>query len=310
MTTHASSTPAGLEPTRDLPALHHAIKDHYDGLIELYEDLWGEHIHHGYWAKGEPDPGRHAAQNRLADELVALADIPRGARVLDAGCGVGASAIRLAQQLDCRVDAITLSAEQVRRGTEKAAEAGVGDQVTLRCMDAMKTEYKDGTFDVVWALESCELMWDKKEFLQECKRVLKPGGRLVVATWCARDESLKPAEVRLLHRIYRDFAVSHVLPLRRYEQLCAEVGLTGVTTADWTSEVRDTWKLSTDIVKPVVRDPSYVWKLVRAKGVDVFRFLNSVPLMRQAYDRGVMRYGVFTATRPADDTVASRKDLA
>jgi tocopherol O-methyltransferase len=41
-----------------------------------------------------------------------------------------------------------------------------------------------------------------------------------------------------------------------------------------------------------------VWKLVRAKGVDIFRFLNSVPLMRHAYDQGLMRYGVFRATRP------------
>ncbi|MFJ8033465.1 methyltransferase domain-containing protein [Streptomyces sp. NPDC096032] len=291
-------TTSALEPRWTTPDLHAAIKDHYDGLIELYEDLWGEHIHHGYWAEGEPDPGRHAAQVRLVEELIAFGPVPEGARILDAGCGIGASAVHLAGRLGCTVDGITISAEQIGRAESKAAEAKVADRTRFRLVDAMHTDYPDGTFDVVWALESCELMPDKKAFLAECHRVLKPGGTLLVATWCARDDALAPDETRLLHRIYRDFVVSHVLPLNRYGALADELGFTGVRTADWSERVWDTWRLSTDIVKPVVRDPSMIWKLVRAKGMDIFRFLNSVPLMKQAYERGVMRYGVLRATKP------------
>ncbi|MFI7011998.1 methyltransferase domain-containing protein [Streptomyces sp. NPDC050145] len=293
------TTTSALEPRWTTPDLHAAIKDHYDGLIELYEDLWGEHIHHGYWADGEPDRGRHAAQVRLVEELIAFGPVPPMAKVLDAGCGIGASAVHLASRLGCTVDGITISAEQIGRAEAKAAEAGVTDQTTFRLLDAMHTDYPDDTFDVVWALESCELMPDKKAFLAECTRVLKPGGTLLVATWCARDESLDADETRLLHRIYRDFVVSHVLPLERYAELAGELGLADVRTADWSEQVWDTWKLSTDIVKPVVRDPSVIWKLVRAKGMDIFRFLNSVPLMKQAYERGVMHYGVLRATKPA-----------
>ncbi|MEU3529367.1 methyltransferase domain-containing protein [Streptomyces sp. NPDC038707] len=293
------TTTSALEPRWTTPDLHAAIKDHYDGLIELYEDLWGEHIHHGYWAGDEPDRGRHAAQVRLVEELIAFGPVPPMATVLDAGCGIGASAVHLANRLGCTVDGITISAEQIGRAEAKAAEAGVTDRTTFRLLDAMHTDYPDNAFDVVWALESCELMPDKKAFLAECTRVLKPGGTLLVATWCARDESLDADETRLLHRIYRDFVVSHVLPLERYAQLAGELGLADVRTADWSPQVWDTWKLSTDIVKPVVRDPSVIWKLVRAKGVDIFRFLNSVPLMKQAYERGVMHYGVLRATKPA-----------
>jgi tocopherol O-methyltransferase len=128
--------------------------------------------------------------------------------------------------------------------------------------------------------------------------VLRPGGVLAMTTWCARDDQLDASEVRLLRRIYRDFVVSHVLPLEQYRQLCEQIGYVDLAVADWTDRVRDTWKLSSDIVRPFVRDPSYVWKLVRAKGVDIFRFLNSVPLMKQAYDRGVMRYGAVRAVKP------------
>lgn len=288
----------GLTRTAPVPELHRAIQEHYDGLIQLYEDLWGEHIHHGYWDEGQTGD-RHQAQVRAVDRLVEFAGVPAGSRVLDAGCGVGASAIHLAAELGCDVEGITLSAEQVARAEQKAQQAGVAGRTRFRQLDAMATGYPDDSFDVVWAFESCELMPDKAAFLAECRRVLRPGGVLAVATWCARDDRLTPSEVRLLRRIYRDFVVSHVLPLREYEDLCHRLGYADVRVADWTDRVRETWALSTDIVRPFVRDPSYIWKLVRAKGVDIFRFLNSVPLMKQAYDRGVMRYGVLRATKEA-----------
>lgn len=289
----------GLTLDRPVEKLHKAVRDHYDKLVDLYEQLWGEHIHHGYWDSDAPDVPREAAQHRTVTELIEFGGLPEGARVLDSGCGVGASSIVLAKELGCRVDGITLSGEQVRRATEKAAAAGVAEQTTFRQLDAMHTDYPDGTFDVVWSLESCELMPDKLAYLTECLRVLKPGGRLVVATWCSRDDALAPAEVRLLRKLYRDFAISHVLPLDHYAKLCAEAGYVEVDTVDWTDNVRATWKISADIVKPLVRDPSFVWRLIRAKGLDIFRFLNSVPLMKRAYDRDVMHYGVFRATTPS-----------
>jgi len=288
----------GMSQEGSVEDLHRAVRDHYDKLVDLYEDLWGEHIHHGYWDLDAPQTPRDAAQRRTTRELMAFGGVPNGARVLDSGCGIGASAVMLAAGLGCAVDGITLSHEQVKRATAKAAEAGVANRTSFTVMDAMHTSYPDDTFDVVWSLESCELMPDKRAYLAENLRILKPGGRLVVATWTSRDDRLDPAEVKLLRRLYRDFAVSHVLPLDHYARHCADLGYIDVVTADWTEHVRATWALSADIVKPLMRDPTYVWKLVRAKGADIFRFLNSVPLMKQAYDKGVMRYGVFTAVKP------------
>ncbi|MFL6140743.1 MAG: methyltransferase domain-containing protein [Labedaea sp.] len=288
----------GMSLTGSAEELHDAVVNHFDQLIDLYEDLWGEHIHHGYWDLDRPDVHRHEAQLRTVRELIAYGDLPTGGRILDSGCGIGASSIVLAGELDCAVHGITISAEQVRRATEKAERAGVADKTTFRLMDALKTDYEDNTFDAIWSLESCELMPDKQAYLAECLRVLKPGGKLVVATWCSRDDKLNPAEVRLLRKMYRDFVTPYVLPLDHYGKLCNDLGFVEVDTVDWTDNVRDTWKLSADIVKPLVRNPVLIVKLIRAKGLDIFRFFNSVPLMKKLYDQGIMHYGVFRATKP------------
>src|ERR1700722_6936341 len=71
------------------------VRKHYDRLSFLYRMFWGEHLHHGYWNGGET-PER--AQIQLMEQLARRAAIPRGANVLDIGCGVGGSALWLAIQ--------------------------------------------------------------------------------------------------------------------------------------------------------------------------------------------------------------------
>ena len=73
------------------------MRDHYDKLVDLHEEMWGEHIHHGY--PGEPGWQRQRAQQRAVEELINFAAIPVGVRVLDSGCSIGASAITLAENL-------------------------------------------------------------------------------------------------------------------------------------------------------------------------------------------------------------------
>lgn len=279
--------------------LHRAVTVQYDNLSGLFEQMWGEHMHCGYWDLDDPGVPREVAARRMTIELIGFGDLPRGARVLDSGCGLGASAIILARVLDCSVDGITLSADQVRRATEKAGAAGVSDRTRFRVQDAARTDYPDDTFDVVWSVESFDVMPDKRAYLAECARVLKPGGTLVVATWCSRAGTLTPREVRALRRLYRDFAISHVIPLEQCEKLCAELELTNVDSADWTDHMRATWKISTEMVKPFVRNPSALLTLLRTKRLRTLSFLSAMPRMNQAFERNTMRYGVFRATKPA-----------
>jgi tocopherol O-methyltransferase len=279
--------------------LNQAVGQYYDSTMDLYEGLWGEHVHHGYWdvGTGTDRVDRHTASDRTVRELAAFAGFAAGASVLDAGCGIGGPAMFLAREYGCRVEGITLSSEQVDRARQRAVEAGLDDRVTFRQLDAVHTDYPEGTFGVVWALESLEHMPDRGAFFAEAYRVLAPGGTVAVSTWCRRDGQLSAEDERLLSQIYERQAIPSLQPMREYEAACHAAGFTDVRVADWTDNVRHTWDTDFTGVERLDRDGSFVRDLARTKGVDVLRFFYAIPLMKKAYDTGVMRYAAIRGTR-------------
>jgi MPBQ/MSBQ methyltransferase len=114
-------------------------------------------------------------------------------KVLDVGCGVGGTSRYLAKKLGSQasVTGITLSPNQVKRATELAVEQNV-DNAKFTVMNALEMEFEDNSFDIVWACESGEHMPDKEAYINEMMRVLKPGGKFVMATWCQRDDREVP----------------------------------------------------------------------------------------------------------------------
>ncbi|NLF30177.1 MAG: methyltransferase domain-containing protein, partial [Planctomycetes bacterium] len=158
-----------------------AIRDHYDRLSAFYRLWWGEHIHHGYWVAGE-SPAQ--AQAQLTQRLAAEAGVPRGASVLDVGCGFGASARWLAARLDCRVLGITLSRVQARRAAEAAQREGLDGRLRFAVHDAGDLDtVGGGPFDVVWIIECSEHLPDRARFFASCGRLLRPGGTLALCAW-------------------------------------------------------------------------------------------------------------------------------
>src|SRR5688500_13850571 len=91
-------------------ALKATIREHYDRASPLYRDLWGIHLHHGYWVDGTET--KELAQEQLIELLVSRAAIPNDSRILDIGCGIGGTAVYLAERHGMRVTGITISPMQ------------------------------------------------------------------------------------------------------------------------------------------------------------------------------------------------------
>jgi tocopherol O-methyltransferase len=148
-----------------------------------YKDSWDLNnslaIHYGYW--DEKVKSFPQSLIRMNEVMMEAAQIKQTDRVLDAGCGVGGSSIFIATVLGCRVTGITLSERQVQLANANAKEKGVEDLVGFKTMNYCATEFPAASFDVVWGCESICYADTKEEFIREAFRLLKPGGRLVVA---------------------------------------------------------------------------------------------------------------------------------
>ncbi|HEX7741388.1 MAG TPA: class I SAM-dependent methyltransferase, partial [Sphingobium sp.] len=159
----------------EVPASAANVAAHYDELDIAYRHVWGDHVHHGYWRTGRETPAEATAalvalvENRLALEA--------GDRVCDIGCGYGATAADLLTRHDVTITGLTLSAAQ-------AKVAGARNPA-FQCLrrDWLDNGLAAGSFDHAYAIESSEHMVDKARFFGEARRVLRPGGRLVVCAW-------------------------------------------------------------------------------------------------------------------------------
>ncbi|MFQ5445670.1 MAG: SAM-dependent methyltransferase [Saprospiraceae bacterium] len=159
------------------------ITNYYDHTEVHYRQFWkleeSMGLHYGVWGENT----RTLAESILNTnaQLARMGGIGPEDVVLDAGCGVGGSAIYLAKKTSCTVTGITLSERQVKAATRFAQKNDVQGKVQFRRMDYTATDFPDNHFDVVWAIESMQTATGKSLFLREMKRVLKPGGRLLVA---------------------------------------------------------------------------------------------------------------------------------
>ncbi len=265
-----------------------SIRQHYDLATPFYRLLWGPHIHHGLWEKGDGTPAQ--AQRRLIDRLAHSARLAPGNRVLDVGCGMGGSSIELARRYRCQVTGLTLSPLQRFWATVSAAFQGVGDRVRFRCADAEKVRIPGNSFDVVWNVECSEHLFDKPAFFRRVANWLKPSGRLALCAWLAGEEPAAEPAVRL---VCEGFLCPSLGTAEDYLGWVADAGMVRGRFEDLTGQVEQTWDICLHRIRV-----SGVYRLGRLLGQDMQRFLDHFVTLREAYRTRAMRYGLFTAEKP------------
>jgi tocopherol O-methyltransferase len=280
--------------------LYQDIREFYDASSGLWESIWGEHMHHGYYGKnGNYKLERRQAQIELIEELLIWADCDSNPpqNIIDVGCGIGGSTLHLAQKFGSKATGITLSPVQASRAKERAAEAGLDSRVKFEVANALEMPFEDNSFDLVWSLESGEHMPDKTKFLQECYRVLKPGGKMIFATWCHRETdslagNLTADEVAHLKEIYRVYCLPYVISLSEYRAIASECGFQIIKSDDWSTAVEPFW----DVVINSAIAPQAIAGLFKA-GWQTIQGALSLNLMSRGYARGLVRFGLICASK-------------
>ena len=110
------------------------------------------------------------------------ADLEGRDHVLEVAAGTGQFTFELAETAK-RLTATDVSAEMVQRLQAKLAEGGV-DNVTVAVRSAYELEVDDGSLDGIFCANALHVMETPERALREFHRALRPGGRLVIPTFC------------------------------------------------------------------------------------------------------------------------------
>jgi tocopherol O-methyltransferase len=269
-----------------------AVARHYDALDRLYREIWGEHVHHGYWRTGRERPDE--ATRALVELVADAAGIGPGARVCDVGCGYGATARLLAAERGAEVVGLTISLAQHRHAA--AALDGV-DNPRILLRSWLENGLPDRSFDAVIAIESVSHMEDRERVLAECHRVLVPGGRLVVLDWLAGEQVAAWQRRALLAPICRDGRLPDLDTLRGYARLAASAGFVDVHAGDISARVWRTWPIV--LARGARRLPAdrELRRVVLDRSHAEHGFVAMTVRLLVGYATRAFRYGMVTARR-------------
>lgn len=177
-------------------------------MQETALQLWGECA--PAWRRWQQE---FTAQYRSVTELGrCAARLGLGAHVLDLACATGDLSLALAARVGSsgRVAALDLTAGMLVGAAQRLRGAAMSN-VDLYQADAQALPFADGLFDAVVCRLAITLFPDPLRALRECRRVLRPGGRLVVLAWGPpRGDTLLMVRTVLAHHAAPEAA--HALP--------------------------------------------------------------------------------------------------
>ena len=274
-----------------------SVADLYAALTELMSMKGPERlsIHRGLWG---PDTRTDAeGLDRANRTLLRGCRLGPGQHVLDAGCGVGGTAIFLAETHGVRVTGLTNCGPQVAVATRFVHERCLAHLVEFKVGDFMELPFPDATFDVVLNHESLCYAVDKLAYLQGVYRVLKPGGRWqsLDAELANRNGPLPEQHDELLAAVERNWRLPSYRAWRDVLSIVEEAGFTGIEAQDLTSEALP----STDRIRRAYLSFSFLNPQIRETNPALQEAMDGSVCFAQGLSEGLFKYRLISATRPA-----------
>ena len=274
-------------------------------VVRYYEQTWADYrvvwcnqvnyaFHFGY--HDTPGMPHHLALTRHNEVMADIARVHPNDHVLDAGCGVGGTSCWLAEHRNARVTGITVVPEQVQRARAIAAERGLAHRATFELADYSNLPYPNECFDVVWAQESLCHSANKAATYRELFRVLRPGGRLVIAEYMRTTRALR----RLDALVVRGWLAGWAMPdLDTIDEHRASARAAGFDTV----HVRDDTRFVEPSLRRLFRRTCAVYpigvllRLLRVRTATQHGNVRASMLQYVALRRGAWAYGILWAER-------------
>jgi cyclopropane-fatty-acyl-phospholipid synthase len=256
-------------PRNTIGASRRHIAAHYDLGNELFETFLDETMTYSCAAFDDPGMTLREAQEAKLERICRKLELTPDDHLLEIGSGWGGLAIHAAGNYGCRVTTTTISREQYALATQRVAEAGLDDRVTILLEDYRNLQ---GRYDKLVSIEMIEAVgWQYFDtYFRKCADLLAAGGRMLLQA------------ITIDHRWYdlekaaRTFANTWVFPAGCLPSLevirrcagragLAEVGLEDLTASYPTtlSRWRENFVAAADRVAELGYDERFkrLWKL-------------------------------------------------
>ena len=278
---------------------HQKIIEYYKDTENAYKDSWDLNnslaIHFGYWDSAVKSFPQSLV--RMNEVMMDAAAIKQSDKVLDAGCGVGGSSIFIASVLGCKVTGITLSERQVQEADNNAKKKGVESLVNFKPMDYCATDFPDSSFDVVWGCESICYGDNKEKFIKEVFRLLKPGGRLVVADGFVSEFSNNDNPI--IRQWLDGWQVNYLESPERFESFMKQTGFNNINYRDISKEASHS---SRRLYRFYYLGSLYLaWKKINFSKPATAMQKKNIKACKYQYKgmkTGLWEYGLITGTKP------------
>jgi len=229
-----------IEQTATQPAAAHAaprvsLEEYYSEAGPDYAAWSPEfNMHFGYCRAGANPFNREAMleqMNAVVLTRLHVNGIP-APRLLDLGCGLGATLRSFARRLpQARLLGLTRVPWQVEQASKLNDAAGYSDRIRIVDGDYEDTILPRAGYDGVYALESsCHAHGpDKAALLTEAHRLLRPGGRLVVADgFLASNRFAGPLQRRIYRKLCECWVIEELAQLQLFTARLEQLGFTDI----------------------------------------------------------------------------------
>jgi tocopherol O-methyltransferase len=263
----------------------------YDLGSPLYLQVYGLHIHDGYYITGKET--KQEAQENLTRLLVEKAGIRNGAKILDVGCGVGGSSIWMSENLSATTIGITISPVQVEIARKLAKEKSVNSKFLL--MNAEEMQF-DGTFDVIWLVAAATHFLDQAKFVKLATKSLNTGGKFIIFDWMLDERVTDSLNDRYVKPVAEKMFLASLYPMSKYTKWFIENEYRIIYSEDVTNHTIKTW----DDALSVIKKPGNLKLAVHIKKeemLEILNFFTSISAMRAAMKKHRLIAGIIIAEK-------------
>ncbi|KAH8651381.1 S-adenosyl-L-methionine-dependent methyltransferase [Xylariales sp. PMI_506] len=231
----------------------------------------------------------------MEDKLAETLNLPRGARVLDAGCGVGHVALHLAKKYGFNILAIDIVDHHLAKARRNFARAGLpAGQIEGRRMDYHHLESLDAqSFGGIYTMETFVHATDPAAVLAGFYRLLVPGGRLALFEYDHQFLEDSPEDLARSMREINRFAAMPTNELSNpgvFKTMLEDAGFTDVVVHDYSENIKPMTRLFYLI--------AYIpWLIVTFLHLQ-WLFINTVAGVESYRGHGHWRYIAISATKP------------